>query len=160
VGAIVLPWRRNPQDPLAGMKTLGHAANVLALEEARRRGADEGIWLNVRGRVAEAATSNVFVVAHRRLFTPSLREGALPGIVRRQALALAREIGLTVHEGRVRLPRLAHGDEAFVTSSLRGIRPLVALDGRAIGRGEPGPVTRRLQALLASRRTVLASEAP
>jgi branched-subunit amino acid aminotransferase/4-amino-4-deoxychorismate lyase len=158
--AIVLPWRRPMRDPLAGTKSLSRASDVLALEEARRRGADEGLWLNARGRLVEATTSNVFVVLHGRVLTPATGEGALAGIVRSHALALARELGANVHEGRVRLPRLLQAREAFLTSSLRGIRPLVMVDRRPIGSGEPGPLTRRLQALLGNRRQAFAFGAP
>jgi branched-chain amino acid aminotransferase len=147
--AVVLPWRRNPADPLVGLKTLNYAANMLGLAEARRRGADEGLWLNVRGRFAEGCTSNLFVIRDRRLHTPSEREGILPGIVRAAALDAARKIGLCVHEGRVRWKRLLGAREAFLTSSLRGIRPLVRLEGKPVGDGTPGAVTRRIAAEVA-----------
>ncbi len=142
--AVLLPWRRNPKDALVGLKTLNYAANVLGLREARRRGADEGLWLNVRGRLAEGCTSNLFVLSGNRLHTPALGEGILPGVVRGRVLAAARSLGLAVHEGRVRPKRLARAGEAFLSSSLRGIRPLVRVDGRAIGSGRPGLWTRRI----------------
>jgi branched-subunit amino acid aminotransferase/4-amino-4-deoxychorismate lyase len=147
--AVVLPWRRNPADPLVGLKSLNYAANVLGLAEARRRGADEGLWLNVRGRFAEGCTSNLFVIRGRQLHTPSEREGILPGIVRSAALGAARKMGLSVHEGCVRWKRLAGADEAFLTSSVRGIRPLVRLEGKPVGGGTPGTVTRRIAAEVA-----------
>jgi len=142
--AVVLPWRRNPADPLVGLKTLNYAPNVLGLEVARRRGADEGLWLNTRGHVAEGCTSNVFVVHRLRLFTADVRDGILPGIVRGQVLRVARRLGCIVHEGKLRRKRLRQADEAFLTSSLRGVRPLIEIDGRPVGRGEPGPLTLRI----------------
>jgi len=154
--AVVLPWRRNPADPLVGLKTLNYAANVLGIAEARRRGADEGLWLNVRGRFAEGCTSNLFVIRGRQLHTPSEREGILPGIVRAAALGAARKMGLAVHEGRVRWKRLRGADEAFLTSSLRGIRPLVRLEGKPVGNGAPGAITGRLAAEVARIRGVTA----
>jgi branched-chain amino acid aminotransferase len=144
VTAVLLPWRRNLHSPLAGLKTLSYAGNVLGLELARSRGADEGLWLNTRGHLAEGCTSNLFVLRGRRLFTPAVRDGILPGVIRGLVLAAARRLGCPVHEGKLRLPRLHGAGEAFLTSSLRGLRPLVALDGRKIGRGLPGPLTRRL----------------
>jgi branched-subunit amino acid aminotransferase/4-amino-4-deoxychorismate lyase len=144
--AVLLPWRRNPADPLAGLKTLNYAPNLLGLEKARRDGADEGLWLNVRGHVAEGCTSNLFVVQRRKLFTPAVRDGILPGIVRGQVLRLARRIGCIVHVGKLRLKRLRQADEVFLTSSLRGVRPLVEIDGRPVGRGEAGPLTLRIAA--------------
>jgi len=139
--AVILPWRRNPRDPLAGVKTISYAANELGLEEAARRGADEGLWLNTLGLLAEGCTSNVFVVHRRKLFTPGTEQGILPGVVRGIVLQSARRIGLTVHEGKVRIERLRHATEAFLTSSLRGVRPLVELEGRPVGSGRVGTVT-------------------
>jgi branched-subunit amino acid aminotransferase/4-amino-4-deoxychorismate lyase len=141
VTAIVLPWRRAHDDFLAGVKTLNYAPFVLGLEEARRRGADEGLWCNERGHLAEGCSSNVFVVKGRAAYTPAISDGILPGVTRNTACAALRSIGLHVHEGKVRLERLRNADEAFLTSSLRAVRPLLAVDGRALGRGVPGPVT-------------------
>ncbi len=142
VAAALLPWRRNPAGPLLGVKSTSYAENELGLEEARRRGADEGLWLNTRGRLSEGCTSNLFLVRRRTIFTPARREGILPGVVRELAVVAGRTLGFDVQEGRVRLKRLERADEAFLTSSLCGVRPLVRVDDRTIGRGEPGPVTR------------------
>lgn len=142
--AVILPWRRNPADPLAGLKTLNYAANTLGLAYAARHGADEGLWLNTRGRLAEGASSNVFVISRRRVLTPALREGILPGVVRAVAIDAARRLGYELSETRVRLPRLARASEAFLTSSLRGVRALVRVDGRPVGDGSPGGATRRI----------------
>jgi branched-subunit amino acid aminotransferase/4-amino-4-deoxychorismate lyase len=152
--AVVLRFRRNPRDPLVGLKTLCYAPGVLGLREAMQRGADEGLWLNVRGRLAEGCASNLFVVRGGRLFTPSEREGILPGIVRRRTIEAARGLGLAVHEGPVRRERLARAGEAFLTSSLRGVRPLVRVGGRPVGSGATGPLTRRLAAEVARLRGV------
>lgn len=144
VTAVLLPWRRNVHDAVCGLKTLNYAASVLGAEEARRRGADEGIWLNTRGHLAEGSTSNLFVVNRRKLFTPGTRDGILAGVVRDLTLRAARGLSLPVYEGKVRLRRLERADEAFLTSSLRGIRPLIEFQGRPVGDGKPGRITRAL----------------
>jgi branched-subunit amino acid aminotransferase/4-amino-4-deoxychorismate lyase len=144
VTAVLLPWRRNPAGPLSGLKTLNYAANEIGLEEARRRGADEGIWLNSHGHLAEGCTSNLFVVQGRKLFTPGEREGILPGVVRGLVLRAAGGLGFARHEGKVRQVRLLRAGEAFLTSSLCGVRPLISFNGRPVGTGRPGPVTLRL----------------
>ena len=144
VSAVLLPWRRSPNDPLAHLKTLNYAAFTLGLEEARRRGADEGLWLNTRGHLAEGCSSSIFVVWKKKLFTPSVRDGILPGVTRSLVLDAARAMGRVTHEGRVRLKRLETADEAFLSSSVRGIRPLVRFQGRPVGAGKPGPITRGL----------------
>jgi branched-subunit amino acid aminotransferase/4-amino-4-deoxychorismate lyase len=86
----------------------------------------------------------VFVVRRRKLYTADARDGILPGIVREKVLRVARRLGCIVHEGKLRLKRLRQADEAFLTSSLRGVRPLVEIDGRPIARGDPGPLTLRI----------------
>ena len=155
--AVILPWRRNPQDPLAGLKTLNYAANTLGLAHAASRGADEGLWLNTRGRLAEGSSSNVFVIRGRRVLTPAPREGILPGVVRAVAIDAARRLGYELTETRVRLPRLWAAGEAFLTSSLRGIRPLVRVDGRPVGDGSPGGSTRRIAQEVERLRAAIAS---
>ncbi|HXV76733.1 MAG TPA: aminotransferase class IV [Candidatus Polarisedimenticolaceae bacterium] len=152
VRAVLLPWRRDRRGPLVGIKTTSYAANRLALDHARRRGADEGLWLNGRGHLCEACFANLFLVERGRLFTPGRREGLLPGVVRATVIRVARAGGIAVHETRVRTKRLARCDEAFLTSSLGGVRPLVMVDGRAIGGGVPGPLTRRLAELVGRTR--------
>lgn len=152
VSAVLVPWKRNPADPLCALKTLNHAPSVLGLEYAQRRGADEGLWLNTRGLLAEGCTSNVFVVRRGKLYTPAVREGILPGIVRSLAMRAAAEAGRIVHVGKVRLERLRHAEEAFLTSSLRGIRPLIRFEGRPVGNGRPGKWTRRMAEAVARMR--------
>lgn len=142
--AVILRWRRNRYDPLASVKSTSYAENLFALREARIRGADEGLWLGPRGHLAEGCASNLFVVRRGRLFTPALSEGILPGVVRGKTIEAARRLGVAVHDGKLRRRRLNEADEAFLTSSLRGVAPLVQIDGRRLAGGEPGPLTRRI----------------
>lgn len=142
--AALLPWHRSRRDPLAGLKTLSYAGNVLGLGYAQDRGADEGLWLNDRGHLAEGCTSNLFVARGRRLFTPGAGEGILPGIVRGRVIEFLRKEGLVLHEGRLRTRQLQRATEAFLTSSLRGVRALVEVGGRPVGSGRPGPLTRHI----------------
>ena len=144
--AVLLPWRRNLQDPLAGLKTLNYAPNLLGMASAREQGADEGIWLNTRGHLAEGCATNLFVVQGRKLFTPREGEGILPGILRSIVLRASRGLGISTHEGKLRLRRLQQAREAFLTSSLQGVRPLVRFQGRSVGPGRPGPITLRIAA--------------
>ncbi len=152
VAAIVLPWRRHRLDPTVGIKSLGYLPSILGLEEARRRGADEGLWLNERGHVIEACTGNVFVVRGRAVVTPSLTDGARDGVTRSRAIPYLRGFGLSVRQSKVRIATLRGADEVFLTSSLRGVRPVVRLDGRAVRGGEPGRISRRLAAAINEER--------
>ena len=151
--AILLDWRRSHLGPIAGIKTLNYAPFILGIEQARKEGADEGIWLNTRGHLGEGCSSNLVVVRRGKLFTASPGDGVLPGIVRDLALRAAREFRLPVHEGKIRLKRLEQADEAFLTSSLRSIRPLVRFRGRPVGTGRPGPITIRIARKVKEMRT-------
>jgi branched-chain amino acid aminotransferase len=148
VSAVVLPWRRHRHDPAAGLKAVGDPSRMLGLEEARRRGAEEGLWLNERGHVIGACTGNVFVVRGRAVVTPSLRDGARDGVTRARAIRELRVFGLSVRQAKVRLATLRAANEIFLTSSLRGVRAVVRLDGRTVRRGDAGPITRRLANVL------------
>lgn len=144
VSAVVLSWRRHRLDPTAGIKSTGCAWSQLGLEEARRSGADEGLILNERGHVVEACTANVFVARGRAVVTPSLRDGARDGVTRARAIKALREFGYSVRQSKVRMITLRAADEVFLTSSLRGVRPVVRIDGRDVRSGQPGPIARRL----------------
>jgi branched-chain amino acid aminotransferase len=137
--AIVSRLRRDETSPLTGVKTISLVESVMALSEARTRGAAEAIVLNHRGDVCEATTANVFVVRGGRVETPSLASGCLAGITRDRVLRLSDGAEAELPEGV-----LGEADELFLTSSTREVQPLVELDGRPVGSGEPGQITRRL----------------
>jgi branched-chain amino acid aminotransferase len=149
---VLSPDRRDPRGPLVGIKTISYAGERLLLARARAAGADECLRRNLEGRVCEGTRSNVFLIEGDRLVTPPLTEGLLPGVTRWFLLTIARDAGLTPREEEVPVPRLLAADEAFLTSTLRGVVPLVAVDGRALGAGVPGPRAVRL-ALMLERHT-------
>jgi len=149
--AVTLPWRLGPAGPLAGLKTLNYGAHAMGRRYASARGAGEGLWLNHRGRLVEGSWSNLFVWRHGRLFTPSTREGLLPGIVRGRVIETAKDFGITVHDGPLRVPRLLRADYVFVTSSLRGLCPVTHLDGRPLGRPKGAAVVARLAQAIGRR---------
>lgn len=155
--AVVVPWRAAARSPLSAVKSTSRAWHMAVSRIARERGADEGIWLTAHGHVAEGTTSNVFVVRGGRLRTPAVSEGVLPGIARERMLRAAAALGIACHEGKVRLPTLRNADEAFLTSAVRGVRPLGAIDGRTLRASVPGPVTVRLAERFARIRRVKGS---
>jgi branched-chain amino acid aminotransferase len=142
--AGVSRWRRDERSPLAGIKTVSLVDHVMALAEARRGGADEAILLNGRGELCEATTANVFCVRDGQVATPALSSGCLAGITRERVLRLCSE--LRIGGLQVALPAevLHQAEELFLTSSTREIQPLVTVDGRRIGNGTPGAMTKRL----------------
>jgi branched-chain amino acid aminotransferase len=116
---------------------------MLARRRAVEAGCDEVVLLDREGHIAEAPTANVFAVIGGRLVTPPLGR-ILPGITRDSAIALAQKDGLHVKEAHLSPAALAGADEAFLTSSSLPIAPVTSILGRAIGSGQPGPITRRL----------------
>lgn len=142
--AVLATLRRNQHSPLANLKSLNYLDNLLARREAAERGADEALLLNTAGRLASASAANLFLVRGRSLFTPPLTEGVLPGVTRAAVLALAAGANLDAHETPLALDDLWRSEEAFLTNSLIGVRPLAAVDGKGLGDGQVGPVTRRL----------------
>jgi branched-chain amino acid aminotransferase len=145
VDVVTVSVRRPPADVLdPRVKSLNYLNNVLAIGEARSRGADEALVLNQQGAVAEASAANVFVVHGRRCATPPCSDGALDGIVRRSVLELAPAIGLEPCEQRLGRIDLLGADEVFLTGSGAGIVAVRSLDGHAIGAGRRGPVTERV----------------
>ena len=133
-------------DPRAktGDKRLG----VLAETAARAAGAYEGLRIAADGRVLEGASSTFFLVREGVVVTPALGAGILAGITRAKVLEVAAGLGLAVCEQTLSLEALADADEAFITSTVRGLVPVNRIDAR--GFGPPGPVTRRLMAAYAA----------
>ena len=146
LSAYVVSGRRNEYAMTAGLKTLAYVDSVAGLLEARRAGADEALFLDTEGHCSEASSSNLFIATGTDLATPPLSCGVLPGITRETVIELARAEGMAVAERAIGLHEVRAAKEAFLTSSLRGIAPLVRIGGTPIGRATPGELTRRLTA--------------
>ena len=146
VRAVTSTIRRDPASPLAGVKTTSRADYVYARLEAARAGADDALFLTLDGRLSEATAANLFVIAGPTLATPPLSAAILAGTTRTWLVAHAEQLGLALAEVDLRPAELLAADEAFLTGSVAGIVPLVALDGRPIGGGRPGPRARALRA--------------
>lgn len=144
--AVVLVHTRRAVDETAaaGAKVTNYLANLLALHEAKTRGAQEALVVDAHGHVVEGATSNVFVVAGGRLATPPEAAGILAGITRAHILGAARALGVPVDERALTPEDLWRADEVFITSSIRELLPVVSVDGRPVGAAVPGPVARAL----------------
>jgi branched-chain amino acid aminotransferase len=127
---VTSPWPVNERSPLAGVKHTSRGELVLALAHAQAQGADEALLTTTDGRVCEGTGANVFVVLDGRLVTPSLDSGCLPGVTRELVLEL-----VDAEEADVPAAALADVDEAFLTSSTRGVHPIARLDGRALATG-------------------------
>ena len=126
------------------VKSLNYLNNIMAKIEATHAGAGEGLMLNEQGLVAECTGDNIFLVSEGRLFTPPISSGALAGITRAVAIAIALELGLEVTEPQMTRYDIYTADECFLTGTAAEIIPAVEFDKRPIGDGKPGPVTRRM----------------
>lgn len=142
--AHVASGRRNERSMTGGLKTLAYTDAIAGLIEAKRAGAEEALFLDTEGHCSEAASSNLFAWTGRSLLTPPLTCGALPGITRATVLELANALGVASAEQAFGLDELLNAEEAFLTSSLRGLAPLVGIGAHPIGSGAPGVFTRRL----------------
>jgi branched-chain amino acid aminotransferase len=138
--------RNHPDTVNPAIKANNLMNNALAMQEAVRRGAFEAIMRNHRGEIAECSTANLFVVKDGAAVTPSLSAGLLPGITRELVFEIGASAGIAVREATLVDADLFASDEMFLTSTTREILPIVGVDGREIGSGRPGPVTRRLHA--------------
>ena len=130
---------------LAGAKSTSYAANMGAQDEAVRGGADDALLVAPDNTVLEAPTSNVWFREGNRLLTPSLELPILAGVTRATLIALAPGLGYEVEEGVFGLDRLLAANEIFVSSSVREVMPVIAVDGTEVARG---PAAAALQAAL------------
>lgn len=141
---VSLATRRNAIDALSpNIKSLNYLNNILGKLEANRQGADEGLFLDAQGFVSEATVDNIFIVSGGRLWTPPVYN-SLRGITRAAVIELAAEAGLPVVEAPMALFDVYNADEVFITGTGAEMAGVVEVDGRTIGDGAQGPVTRRL----------------
>jgi branched-chain amino acid aminotransferase len=144
---ITVATTRTPVNALnPAVKSLNYLNNILAKIEANNAGCEEAVMLNPEGYVAECTGDNIFIVKDSHLYTPPLSAGALYGVTRRTVIELALEAGLKVSEPNLTRYDLFNAEECFVTGSGAEIVPVTKIDGRVIGSGKPGPITRDLEA--------------
>ena len=138
--------RRNSQSPLSRLKSTCYMENILARMVARAAECDEAIFLNEQGYLAEGSTTNVFLVSNGELITPSFKSGVLPGITREAVLEIARVSNIETRERQVELKELIEAEETFVTNSVLELMPLTWFEGKPIGAGKAGQLTKELLA--------------
>lgn len=136
--------RNHPQALSPRIKSLNYLNNILARIEGTDAGAVEALMLNHKGEVAECTGDNIFIIKQGTLKTPPPDAGILEGITRNAVMKLAREAGYPVVEQVMTRHDLYTADECFLTGTAAEIVPVVTLDGRSIGSGKPGPMTKDL----------------
>jgi branched-chain amino acid aminotransferase len=142
---VTVPTMRNLHSAVnPAIKSLNYLNNILAKIEANNAGVEEAVMLNAQGFVAECTADNLFIFKQGVLATPPLSAGALYGITRGTVMDLATAAGLKVSEPNLTRYDLFNADECFLTGTGAEIMPVVKIDGRVIGKGKPGPITRKL----------------
>ena len=142
---VTVPTTRNHTNAVnPAIKSLNYLNNILAKIEAINAGCVEAIMLNSQGFVAECTGDNVFMLKGGELLTPPLAAGALYGITRGVAIELAKSLGVEVTEPNLTRYDLYNADEVFITGTAAEVVPVVKIDGRQIGSGKPGKLTKKL----------------
>lgn len=131
ISIVTAPFPKNEHSPLARHKTLNYLEPILARAAAREAGADEALMLNTAGRVAEASAANIFVyIEGEGVSTPTIDEGALPGIIRAAVLRVSRDMGSPVIERPILPNELTNAKEILITNSLITLTPVARIDGK------------------------------
>ncbi len=142
--AVTVCIRRNSIDALPpSIKSMNYLNNILAKIEANAKGGDEAIFLDTNGYLSEGSGDNIFIVKNGEILTPPTLNN-LRGITRAATIELIRELGIPFKEMNLGLYDLYSADEVFVTGTAAEIAPIVIVDGRAIGDGKPGKITKIL----------------
>ncbi|HUA65748.1 MAG TPA: branched-chain-amino-acid transaminase [Alphaproteobacteria bacterium] len=145
IDIVTVPTTRNLHSALnPAIKSLNYLNNILARIEANNAGCENGLLLNAEGFVSECTVDNVFIVKNGDVSTPPLSAGALYGITRHTVMELAVQNGLKVSEPNLTRYDLYNADECFLTGTGAEIMPVIKIDGRVIGTGKPGSLTRKL----------------
>ena len=145
IALVTVTSRRIPSECLdPRIKSLNYLNNIMAKLEAKQAGCLEAVMLNTEGFVAECTADNIFIVKEGRLLTPSAYHGALEGITRQTVMEIAEKLSIKSAETTIATYDLYTADECFLTGTGAEIVPVVKIDGRVIGDGVPGKVTKML----------------
>ncbi len=152
LSATVSGWRRNDDNaiPARAKATGGYLNAALAIADAQEAGFDEAILLTQDGHVSEGSAANIFLVMNGKLITPAVADDILVGITRGAIKELAEKLGVPVAERRVDRTELYVADEIFLCGTGVQVAPVTKVDGRRIGDGKMGEITRSIQDLYLS----------
>ena len=142
--ALVPILRNHPGSVNPVIKSNNLLNNALAMQEANRRGAEEGLMCNYRGELSECSQANFFIVRGGVALTPGTEAGLLEGLTRSFIFEVGQEVGVEVRNKTMFPKDLETADEAFITSTTRELNPVTRIDDRVVGSAKPGPVTLKL----------------
>jgi branched-chain amino acid aminotransferase len=144
--SLVEMLRNHPRSVNPLIKSNNLLNNAMAMQAAYRSGAEEALMCNYRGELTECSQANFFMVRGGAVLTPPSQAGLLEGVTRAFIFELGRDLGIDVREETLTPNDLDSADEMFITSTTRELSPVVNVDGRAVGSGKPGAITRRMLA--------------
>jgi branched-chain amino acid aminotransferase len=146
IKTIVTSYRRPPAFVMPPeSKTTHYLNNILAKMEAKKKGVDDAIFLDMRGFVSEGCGWNIFLVKNNGASTPSTTSSILKGITRDVVIHLLKELNIPIQERDISLSELFTADEVFGTATGSEISPIIEINGRKIGDGQPGPITNKIE---------------
>jgi len=146
ITAGVSSWRKfsdlstPPQAKMGG----NYLNSIIATQEAKRNGYDEAILLDQNGNVSEAPGENIFIVRDGKITTPPLSSSALEGITRDAVIKIGMDLDIQVSENNITRSELMMSDEVFLTGTAAEITPIIEIDGKKIGNGKPGNITKKM----------------
>ena len=147
ITACVSSWRRisdQSTPPLA--KAAGNYLNsILATQESKRNSYDESIMLDFAGNVSEASGENIFLIRNKKIYTPFFADSALEGITRESAIKIANDLGYEITERPIPRAELYMADEIFLTGTAAEIVPVTSIDGKPVGNGKEGPISKAVR---------------
>lgn len=142
--SLVPVLRNHPGSVNPLVKSNNLLNNALAMQEANRRGGEEGLMCNYRGELSECSQANFFMVRGGVALTPKSHAGLLEGVTRAFLFEVGKDIGIEVRDETLFPRDLESAEEAFITSTTRELSPVTRIDGRPVGSGKPGPITMQL----------------
>jgi len=146
ISAGISSWRKfsdlstPPQAKMGG----NYLNSIIATQEAKRNGFDEAILLDLEGNVSEAPGENIFIIRDGKIFTPPLNSSALDGITRDAIIKIGKDHEMQVSENEITRSELMMADEVFLTGTAAEITPIISIDGKKIGNGKPGNITKKM----------------
>jgi branched-chain amino acid aminotransferase len=146
ITAGVVSWRKFSDSSTPPQAKMGgnYLNSIIATQEAKKNGFNEAILLDHNGNVSEAPGENIFIVRNGQLITPPLSSSALEGITRDAIIKVGRDLDIEVLEREVTRSELIISDEIFLTGTAAEITPIISVDGKKIGNGKPGSITKKL----------------
>lgn len=146
ISAGVVSWRKfsDVSTPTQAKMGGNYLNSIIATQEAKRSGFDEAVLLDHNGNVSEAPGENIFIVRESKLITPPLSSSALNGITRNAIIKISRDLDIKVAENEIARSELYISDEIFLTGTAAEITPVISIDGKKIGDGKPGDITKKM----------------